>query len=60
MLHDLERDQEQEGHPIKKNQSVAITKMQDLSDDEEKVEVFSGTTPGGKKNMNMFNCLVIT
>ena len=48
MLHDLERDQEQEGHPIKKNQSVAITKMQDLSDDEEKVEVFSGTTPGGK------------
>ena len=35
-------------------------KMGDLSEDEEeKTEVFIGTTPG-KKDMNIFNCLVIT
>ena len=34
--------------------------MGEISDEEEKLEAFDGSSPSSKKDMNIFNCLVIS
>ena len=60
MLDDLGTDKQELGKSVKG--SVALNEIGgDVSEDDEgKVDVFAGAAPGGKKDLNLFNFLVIS
>ena len=61
MLKDIENDEINAEKMDTKNinKSMQVSKIQDVSDDEEKTDALTGGALA-KKDMNIFNCLVIT
>ena len=60
MLDELDKGEQELGKSLKKIQDVGLNQMGEVSDDDEKIDVFAGASTGGKKDMNIFNCLVIS